>query len=195
MRGNMIKSNQGLGQLRLRGKGFSILEVVIAVSLLALIISIMGMSFIGIQKLRVNAEIRYRIEKIGNAIIDYLSALPIRDSYVIYSERGDNNILSLSDLIVGGSDAQAIMNGLDNMLQNLANVEGFNVANDIPNGQVNAGRRTKGTILLFTAQRGSTVRFNNFNNNANIFEITVQIYWIDIRNRGRVVNFRRLIVN
>jgi len=180
--------------------GFSLLEVVISVSILALIISTMGMSFIGIQKLRLSAQIRADVEKIGNTLLDNLSSLPLRDSYVSTNEGFSNDVLSLRDLWGNNNDRDrnAIINTLNNTLDSLCRGNGFLL---ISPGQQNIG--TKGAIVRFDDNNndGSKVRLSSFNQqnqnqaNSQVYKIEIQLRFVDSRRRTKTLTFSRIIVN
>jgi prepilin-type N-terminal cleavage/methylation domain-containing protein len=94
-------------------KGFSLIEVVIAVNLLALILAILGLSVLGSQKLLINTQTRNEISKIGEGILDYVCSLPISDRVAdptIPQESPNNNIYSISDFVNGTINNNTIIN-------------------------------------------------------------------------------------
>jgi prepilin-type N-terminal cleavage/methylation domain-containing protein len=126
-------------------KGFSLIEVVIAVNLLALILAILGLSVLGSQKLLVNAQTRNEISKIGEGILDYVCSLPISDRVAdptIPQEGPNNNIYSISDFVNGTINNNTIINQINSILSSGANpikigvVQSKNSNNWFPKGRV-----------------------------------------------------------
>jgi hypothetical protein len=126
-------------------KGFSIIEVVIAVNLLALILAILGLSVLGSQKLIINAQTKNEISKIAEGILDYICSLPISDRIAdptIPQEDPNNNIYSISDFVNGTINNNTIINQMNSILNSGANsikigvVQSINSNNWFPKGRV-----------------------------------------------------------
>jgi prepilin-type N-terminal cleavage/methylation domain-containing protein len=126
-------------------KGFSLIEVVIAVNLLALILAILGLSVLGSQKIIINAQTRNEISKIGEGILDYVCSLPISDRVAdptIPQEGPNNNIYSISDFVNGTINNNTIIDQINSILNSGANtikigvVQSINSNNWFPKGRV-----------------------------------------------------------
>ena len=125
--------------------GFSLIEVVVAVNLLALILAILGLSVLGSQKLLINAQTRNEISKIGEGILDYVCSLPISDRIAdptIPREDPNNNIYSISDFVNRTINNNTIINQINSILNLGANaikigvVQSINSNNWFPKGRV-----------------------------------------------------------
>ena len=104
--------------------GFSLIEVVIAVNLLALILAILGLSVLGSQKIIINAQTKNEISKIGEGILDYICSLPISDKVAdptIPQESPNNNIYSISDFVNGTINNNTIINQINSILNSGTN--------------------------------------------------------------------------
>jgi hypothetical protein len=125
--------------------GFSLIEVVVAVNLLALILAILGLSVLGSQKLLINAQTKNEISKIGEGILDYICSLPISDRVAdptIPREDPNNNIYSISDFVNRIINNNTIINQINSILNSGANpikigvVQSKNSNNWFPKGRV-----------------------------------------------------------
>lgn len=175
------------------------MEIVISVTIIALILSTLGMSFIATQKLRLNNEINAKLHKCGETIIGYLFTLPPTDGY-IYSvdqtNRSNDSVLSLADLVNQNANGRLIISTLNDILMNQARSQGFQVLNNSNSGNP-AGI---GAVVRFDP---ANPRSNNnsriiINTQGNINTITVELYhvWIGARGirRGRIIRVNRLLI-
>ncbi|MCS6955272.1 MAG: hypothetical protein NZM44_02835 [Candidatus Calescibacterium sp.] len=185
-------------------KGFSIMEVVLSVSIIALILATLGLSFLATQRLRLNAEINSEIQKCGETIIDYLFTLPPNDSYIQSVNQDDAidltntnnlNVISLNDLSTANNNRISIIEILNGILTSCSNSSGFQV---VPNNTAgNLGR--KGALVLFdqnnpTSPINSRVIFNN----QGLYTVTIELYYVwrgngNIR-RGRIIRVSRILL-
>jgi prepilin-type N-terminal cleavage/methylation domain-containing protein len=137
-------------------KGFSLIEVIIAVNLLALILAILGLSALGSQKLLLNAQIKNEISKIGEGILDYISSLPPSDRFadITSTESPTNNIYSINDFInTGPINNQFILNQINNILQTSLSQIRVGHSNTFNN---NNGFTHKGRVILFGTNRNNS---------------------------------------
>ena len=175
-------------------KAFSLIEVVISVSLIALILSTLGMSFLATQRLKLNAQIVSEVQKCGEMILDYLSTLPPTDFYVdntINPQNTDeNNIISLADLQnPNSSNASTIINTINNLIDNFARTSRFDFLN---NANANV-RSRKGGIVRISS---NDITFDLDNNN-NLLQLRLRLVYVYPSrriNRTRNVTITRLIV-
>ncbi len=142
-------------------KGFSLIEVIIAVNLLALILAILGLSALGSQKLFLNAQIKSAISKIGEGVLDYICSLPPTDSHVDptiaqNNQNNQNNIVSLADFAGNIITDQNIINNANNILSSGVSTFRVGIANNV---NVNGNFTHKGRVIQFG---------NNRNNNSFI---------------------------
>ncbi len=135
--------------------GFSLIEVVIAVNLLALILAILGLSALGSQKLLLNAQIRSEISKIGEGILDYVCSFPPTDKFAdptISREDPNNNIYSISDFVAGNQinviNSRFIIYNANDILSRGANILRIGLANTI-NDPLNNNFTHKGRVIRF----------------------------------------------
>lgn len=179
--------------MKVKIKGFSIMEVVISVTIIALILSTLGLSFLSVERLRLNAQITSEIQKIGEGLIDHLFTLPISDSYIRRGNSDPNNgIISLADLLSNGNDTQQIITTLDNLLNGFANSYRFRII-DNPNAAFN---NRKGAIVRFgNANGNSRVFFNNFNNpNGQIYNISITLVYVSPNGNRRNIRVDRIVI-
>ncbi|MEN3014582.1 MAG: hypothetical protein ABDH21_00750 [bacterium] len=130
-------------------KALSIVEVVVSVTIIGLILSTVGLSFLTFENMRLSSQIRHEIQRYGEGILDYLCTLPLSDSHIAIVQNSPNNgILSLSDLSANpaGTDTNQILATMNSMLQNLASTGKFQIINNVNQGQINS---RKGAIVMF----------------------------------------------
>lgn len=175
-------------------KGFSLIEVIIAVNLLALILGILGLSALGSQKLLLNAQIKNEISKIGEGILDYIASLPPSDTFVNIqsNERPDNNIYSINDFVNTTINNQFILSQINNILIIGANQTrvGYSSTND------NNGFTHKGRVIGFSGNinNSSYVQIETLEN--GIYQVKVVILYQSNRrnlNRPKVITLSRVI--
>ncbi len=180
----------------MKKKGFSIMEVVISVSLIGLIIATLGLSFLAVERLRLNAQIRAEIQRGGETILDYLSTLPPTDSYIysVIPNSPINNILSLGDLDQPNSaNALNILRSTNQILLNYFRNLKYEVT-DNPDQNI---RSKKGVIISFLNnqnQNNNRSRVTLTRTTNNIYTITVELYYISPNRRSRVIRVSRMIV-
>jgi hypothetical protein len=172
--------------------GFSLIEVVVAVNLLALILAILGLSVLGSQKLLINAQTRNEISKIGEGILDYVCSLPISDRVAdptIPREDPNNNIYSISDFVNGTINNNTIINQINSILNSGANaikigvVQSINSNNWFP----------KGRVIQFGTDRNNNSYVEVIRVSAGVYQVRVNIiYQTNSRNRN---NVKRIVVS
>jgi len=173
-------------------KGFSIIEVVIAVNLLALILAILGLSVLGSQKLLINAQTRSEISKIGEGILDYVCSLPISDRIAdptIVREDPTNNIYSISDFVNKIINNNTIINQINSILSSGANsikigvVQSINSNNWFP----------KGRVIQFGTDRNNNSYVEVTRVSNGVYQVRVNIiYQTNPRNLN---NIKRIVVS
>ncbi|MFN4220432.1 MAG: prepilin-type N-terminal cleavage/methylation domain-containing protein [bacterium] len=183
--------------------GFSLIEVVISISIIALILSTLGISFLASQRLKLNAQIRSDVQRCGETILDYLFTLPPTDQYIYNINQNNNNqnnnqnnpnILSIYDLSrigQGSQDVQNIIYAMNAVLANFAQANGFDVLNN-PKDHIHS---KKGAILRFNNANGANQSRVTFDINGNIMTVTLGLYYVwgpQNRRRGRIINVSRV---
>jgi hypothetical protein len=155
-------------------KGFSIVEVVIAVNLLALILAILGLSVLGTQKLLINAQTKNEISKIGEGILDYICSLPISDKVADPTiEDPNNNIHSISDFVDQIIDNNTIIDQMNSILNSGANaikigvVQSINSNNWFP----------KGRVIQFGTDRNNNSYAEVIRVSAGVYQVRVNIIY------------------
>lgn len=162
--------------------GFSLIEVVIAVNLLALILAILGLSALGSQKLLLNAQIKSQISKVGEGILDYVCSLPPNDSYFdpTQNQSNQNNIVSLADFANNIITDPNILNNVNSILSNGVNSFKVGIASSL---NVNTNFTHKGRVIQFgnNANTNSYIQVTNIlqgnNNNNLVFQVRVVILY------------------
>ena len=174
-------------------KGFSLIEVVVAVNLLALILAILGLSVLGSQRLIINAQTRSEISKIGEGILDYVCSLPISDRVAdptIPREDPNNNIYSISDFVNGTINNNTIINQINSILS-LG-------ANPIKIGVVRSSTDSNNWF-----PKGRVIQFGTDRNNNSFVEVTrvsngvyqVRVNIIYQTNPRNLNNTKRIVVS
>lgn len=185
--------------MRSNKKGFSIMEVVISVTLIALILSTLGMSLLAVQKLRLNNEITSEIQKCGEMIIDYLFTLPPNDGYIHSVSQNSSDILSLADLVNQNSNdrnRETIIQNLNGILINQARSRGFGILR--ANNQGNPSRR--GALVLFDHTNPASTSNSRIivNPQGRNNTVTVELYYVWLgaggRRKGRIIRVSRLFI-
>jgi prepilin-type N-terminal cleavage/methylation domain-containing protein len=173
-------------------KGFSLIEVVIAVNLLALILAILGLSVLGSQKLIINAQTRSEISKIGEGILDYVCSLPISDRIAdptIPQEGPNNNIYSISDFVDGTINNNTIINQMNSILNSGANTIKIRVVQSISSNNWSP----KGRVIQFGADRNNNSYVEVTRVSSGVYQVRVNIiYQTNPRNPN---NIRRIVVS
>lgn len=182
-----------------RKTGFSLIEVIISISVIALILSTLGISFLASQKLKLNAQIRSEVQRCGETILDYLFTLPPTDEYVFNIGQNNNqnnnnqNILSINDLnrIGQSGDVQNIIDGMNAVLENFARTNGFDVVNN-PTDNI---RSRKGAILRFVNSNTGIQSRVRVDTRGNMMTVTIELYYVwgsQNRRKGRIINVSRV---
>jgi prepilin-type N-terminal cleavage/methylation domain-containing protein len=173
-------------------KGFSLIEVVIAVNLLALILAILGLSVLGSQKLIINAQTRSEISKIGEGILDYVCSLPISDRIAdptIPQEGPNNNIYSISDFVGGTINNNTIINQMNSILNSGANTIKIRVVQSISSNNWSP----KGRVIQFAADRNNNSYVEVTRVSSGVYQVRVNIiYQNNPRNPN---NIKRIVVS
>jgi prepilin-type N-terminal cleavage/methylation domain-containing protein len=175
-------------------KGFSLIEVVIAVNLLALILAILGLSVLGSQKLIINAQTRSEISKIGEGILDYVCSLPISDRIANPALRPDeegpnNNIYSISDFIDGTINNNTIINQMNSILNSGADTIKIRVVQSISSNNWSP----KGRVIQFGADRNNNSYVEVTRVSSGVYQVRVNIiYQTNPRNPN---NIKRIVVS
>jgi len=173
-------------------KGFSLIEVIIAVNLLALILAILGLSVLGSQKLIINAQTRSEISKIGEGILDYVCSLPISDRIAdptIPQEGPNNNIYSISDFVDGTINNNTIINQMNSILNSGANTIKIRVVQSISSNNWSP----KGRVIQFGADRNNNSYVEVTRVSGGVYQVRVNIiYQTNPRNPN---NIKRIVVS
>jgi len=169
-------------------KGFSLIEVVVAVNLLALILAILGLSVLGSQRLIINAQTRNEISKIGEGILDYVCSLPISDRVAdptIVREDPNNNIYSISDFVNGTINNNTIINQINSILNLGANTIKIGVALS-KNSPAN-NLLPKGRVIQFGTDRNNNSHVEVTRVSNGVYQVRVNIiYQTNPRNSNNV---------
>ncbi len=171
-------------------KGFSIIEVVIAVNLLALILAILGLSVLGSQKLLINAQTKNEISKIGEGILDYVCSLPISDRVADPAGREDpNNIHSISDFVDRIIDKDTIIDQMNYILNSGANAIKIRVVQSINSNNWSP----KGRVIQFGTDRNNNSYVEVIRVSTGVYQVRVNIiYQTNPRNPN---NIKRITVS
>jgi len=171
-------------------KGFSLIEVVIAVNLLALILAILGLSVLGSQKLIINAQTRNEISKIGEGILDYICSLPISDKVADPTQEGpNNNIYSISDFVDGTINNNTIINQMNSILNSGANTIKIRVVQSISSNNWSP----KGRVIQFGTDRNNNSYAEVIRVSTGVYQVRVNIiYQTNPRNSN---NIKRITVS
>lgn len=176
-------------------KGFSLIEVVISISIIALILATLGMSFLASERLKLNAQVRSEIQRVGETILDYLSTLPPTDSYIynIGNNQNNRNIVSLNDLVNDDpNDDGVIRDGVNEILRSYAKSAGIDVISQTGDPI----RSKKGAIIEFNQQNNEASKIR-VNFNAQFIIITLEIYYVGVtraNRRVRIIEVSRVVV-
>ncbi len=175
----------------MKKKGFSIMEVVISVSLIGLIIATLGLSFLAVERLRLNAQIRAEIQRCGETILDYLLSLPPTDNYIHSTDRNitnDDRVLSLEDLRQSPNNRQQILDGSNKILREFLQNLGYEVVENMPLHS----HSKKGTILTFSnLARSSNIKYSAV---GNLYTLSVELYYISPTGRSNIIRVSRIVV-
>jgi prepilin-type N-terminal cleavage/methylation domain-containing protein len=173
-------------------KGFSLIEVVVAVNLLALILAILGLSVLGSQKLIINAQTRSEISKIGEGILDYVCSLPISDRIAdptIPQEGPNNNIYSISDFVDRTINNNTIINQMNSILNSGADTIKIRVVQSISSNNWSP----KGRVIQFGADRNNNSYVEVTRVGSGVYQVKVNIiYQTNPRNPN---NIKRIVVS
>ena len=177
-------------------KGFSLIEVVVAVNLLALILAILGLSVLGSQKLLINAQTKNEISKLGEGVLDYICSLPVSDRVAdpTSDESPNNNIYSISDFSPSNNsdtrviDRPFIINQINSILNVGANTIKIGVSQSInlpPNNW-----SPKGRIVQFGNDRNNNSYVEVRRISVGVYQVRVNIFY---QTNTRNLNNVRLI--
>jgi prepilin-type N-terminal cleavage/methylation domain-containing protein len=173
-------------------KGFSLIEVVVAVNLLALILAILGLSVLGSQRLIINAQTRSEISKIGEGILDYVCSLPISDRVAnpAGDESPNNNIHSISDFVTNGIiDNDTVINQMNSILNSGANAIKIGVVQSTDSDNW----FPKGRVIQFGPNRDNDSYAEVIRVSTGVYQVRVNIiYQTNPRNPN---NIRRIVVS
>jgi prepilin-type N-terminal cleavage/methylation domain-containing protein len=171
-------------------KGFSLIEVVIAVNLLALILAILGLSVLGSQKLIINAQTKNEISKIGEGILDYICSLPISDRVADPAgQENPDNIDSISDFVDRIIDNNTIINQMNSILNSGANTIKIRVVQSINSNNWSP----KGRVIQFGTDRNNNSYAEVIRISTGVYQVRVNIiYQTNSRNPN---NIKRITVS